>query len=87
MSSRILHLNLHKQFFDDIANRKKKTEWRERTDYWSARLDGRAYDLIVLRNGYSADAPELHVEWKGFRKVVRNGEPQCQTSHGSEQAD
>lgn len=73
---RVLHLNLHREFFDKIASGRKKTEYRERTEYWATRLEGREYDTIVFRNGYAADAPELHVEWKGVRKVVRDGRRQ-----------
>ena len=29
---------------------------------------GKEYDCIVFRNGYSKDAPEMKVEWKGLRE-------------------
>jgi ASC-1-like (ASCH) protein len=73
---KVLHLNLHMEFFDAIREGRKLIEYRDRTDYWARRLDGRDYDVIVFRSGYSTDAPEMQVESKGVRKVVRNGRPQ-----------
>lgn len=63
---RILHLTLHREFFERIAEGSKKEEYRDRTDYWKTRLEGRDYDIIRFRNGYAANAPELDVEWKGL---------------------
>jgi hypothetical protein len=47
----LLHLNLRRTYFDQIAQGGKKTEYRDRSAYWAKRLEGRAYDLIVFRNG------------------------------------
>lgn len=77
-----LQLNLHRRFFDEIAAGEKTTEWRDRTDYWARRLEGRDYDQINFRNGYAADAPEMVVEYRGVRKVTRGGEPQYAISLG-----
>lgn len=63
---RILHLNLHREFFGRIAEGSKREEYRDRADYWKRRLDGRDYDIIRFRNGYAANAPEMDVEWKGL---------------------
>ena len=68
---RILHLNLHREFFDLIERGLKKTEYRECTPYWRKRLEGRDFDLIRFRNGYATKAPVMDVQYvaKGFRVV------------------
>lgn len=73
---RILHLNLVREFFDAVANGTKTEEYRDRTDFWKTRLEGREYDIIRFRNGYGPDVPEMDVEWKGVEKVTRKGLPQ-----------
>jgi hypothetical protein len=59
----ILHLNLHREFFDAIATGRKKIEYRRRSPYWRARLEGRKYDMILFRNGYASSPPEMLVEF------------------------
>lgn len=63
---RILHLTLHREYFEQIVEGNKYEEYRDRTDYWERRLEGRDYDLIRFRNGYATGAPEMDVEWKGL---------------------
>lgn len=65
----ILHLNLKGEFFDAIANRKKPTEYRSHTPYWKRRLEGRNYDVICFRNGYSKKAPEMLVQFLGVGRA------------------
>jgi len=69
--TRILHLNLHREFFDLIERGLKKKEYRECTPYWRRRLEGRDYDVIRFRNGYATKAPIMDVQYvtKGFRVV------------------
>ncbi len=64
----VLHLTLHREFFDAIAGGRKKTEYREDKTYWRSRLIGRAYTEIVFRNGYATDAPIMRVECLGVRQ-------------------
>lgn len=66
-------MNLPRQWFAAIANQTKRIEYRRRTPHWRSRLEGRRYDVIQFRNGYSADAPEMHVEFLGVRKVRKDG--------------
>ena len=73
---RILHLNLVREFFDAVAKGEKLEEYRDRTDFWKTRLEGREYDIIRFRNVYGPNVPEVDVEWKGLEKVVRKGLPQ-----------
>ena len=63
---RVLHLNLYREYFDQILNKEKVIEYRDITPYWSKRLEGRHYDVIKFRNGYRKDAPEMVVEYKGM---------------------
>jgi hypothetical protein len=65
---RILSLNLMREYFDAIADGTKKTEFREYKAYWRTRLKGREYDEIHFRNGYSAKAPFMRVQFRGARK-------------------
>ena len=69
--SEILHLNLHRKFFNAIASRQKRIEYRKQSPYWRKRLEDRKYDAIQFRNGYAKDAPEMLVEYRG--SVVMDG--------------
>lgn len=68
----ILHLNLHREFFDAIAAGRKRIEYRRRSPYWRTRLERRKYDLILFRNGYASSAPEMLVEFRGLRRQGRD---------------
>jgi hypothetical protein len=61
----VLHLNLHREFFGQIVAGTKRVEYRDQTPHWKSRLENRKYDLICLRNGYAADAPEMLVKFCG----------------------
>lgn len=61
---RILHLTLHRKWFDAIANGTKAEEYRTATPYWTTRLEGKTFDVIHFRNGYSLDKPFMKVECK-----------------------
>jgi len=67
----ILHLTLHRVFFDKIADGTKKIEYREIKPHWKKRIEGREYKFIKFRNGYQPTAPEMIVEYRGFR--IKNG--------------
>ena len=64
----LLHLNLHREFFDAIAQGTKKTEYRDSSPYRARRLEGRSYDIVVFRNGYGPKVPEMFVQFRGVRK-------------------
>ena len=72
---RILHLNLHREWFAAIAAKTKRIEYRRRTPYWKTRLENRKYDAISFRNGYATKAPEMLVEWRGVRRIRKWGKP------------
>ena len=63
---KILHLNLYRKYFDAIADGTKTTEYRNKTDYWKRRIEGKEYDIIKFRNGYATDAPTMLVEYNGY---------------------
>ena len=63
---KILYLNLYRKYFDAIVNGTKTTEYRDKTDYWKKRIEGREYDIIKFRNGYAKDAPTMLVEYNGY---------------------
>ena len=63
---KILHLNLFKKYFDEIANGTKTIEYRDKTDYWKKRIEHKEYDVIKFRNGYAKVAPTMRVEYKGM---------------------
>jgi len=62
---RILHLTLHRRYF--AAARTKHIEYRSRSRYWESRLEGKQYDLILFRNGYNRNAPQMLVQFQGLR--------------------
>jgi len=72
---KILHLTLHKKWFDEILNGTKKIEYREIKPYWTKRLfDDRKpkkFDIILFRNGYGKKSPQMKVEFLGV-KVENN---------------
>lgn len=64
---KILHLTLHKEFFDNIAKRVKPLEYRDLTDYWKKRIEGREYDEIHFRNGYNKERdPFMRIKYDGW---------------------
>jgi hypothetical protein len=70
--NKILHLTLLRKWFIEILEGRKVEEYREIKPYWTKRLfdsEGvvKNYDVIVFRNGYAKDAPEMKVEFKGVR--------------------
>lgn len=64
----ILQLNLFREHFDAIAEGRKRVEYRQRSAFWRKRLEGRQYDLIRFRNGYSTRVPEMLVDFRGIRR-------------------
>lgn len=67
--SEILHLTLRQEYFAQIAQKQKHTEYREQKPYWRKRLEGRKFDAILFRNGYGKSVPEMLVEFRGLRRV------------------
>ncbi|MCP4748761.1 MAG: ASCH domain-containing protein [Desulfobacteraceae bacterium] len=74
MAKKILRLTLHRQWFDQIAIGAKKLEYRTVKAYWKVRLEGRHYDEIHFRNGYSSQSPFMKVEYLGLNQITYDGE-------------
>jgi len=76
---RILHLTLHRRWFDAIASGAKRFEYRTISPYWEKRFFTpvlvRVFDEIHFRNGYHPDAPWMRVEWKGLGICGVAGKP------------
>jgi ASC-1-like (ASCH) protein len=70
-SPRVLHLNLHREHFATIVAGTKRIEYRDQSAHWRSRLEGKAYDVVQFRNGYSAKAPEMTVKFLGVRRYGR----------------
>lgn len=68
---RILDLPIKRVFFDRIRAGTKTEEFRDRTDFWKSRLEGREYDEIRFRAGYQSDSPIMYIEFKGVKKPPR----------------
>ena len=70
---KILHLTLHKRWFDEILSEKKKEEYRDIKPYWTTRLfdkdhKAKKFDFIRFKNGYSKNARIMNVEFLGIRE-------------------
>lgn len=68
----VLNLTIKKHWFDMIKSGKKKEEYRDIKQYWIDRLDGKKYDYVVFKNGYSDTAPSIKVECLGIEKKNAN---------------
>lgn len=66
----ILHLNLHGEYFAQIAEGTKRIEYRKQSLHWRRRLEEKHYDVILFRNGYATKAPEMHEEFRVMRRLV-----------------
>src|SRR5262249_40548151 len=69
---RVLHLAVEREWFDDIAEGRKRHEYRAYKEYWKKRLEGKEFDIVRFRNGYAADAPEMDVEFVGVERKGKN---------------
>ena len=65
--TKILHLTLHKKYFDLIASGEKKEEYRMMSPHWASRIGGKTFDEIHFTNGYGKSRPFMRVEFLGFR--------------------
>jgi hypothetical protein len=62
----ILHLTLHRKWFDVIARGEKHEENRAQSAHWKKRLNKHDYSEIHFRNGYAKNAPMMRVECLGM---------------------
>ncbi|MEO7487073.1 MAG: hypothetical protein ABIU77_08215 [Ferruginibacter sp.] len=69
---KILKIVIKGQYFDEIAARTKKIEFREMSPFWQSRLydaagKKRVYDVIEFINGYNKNARRMEVKFEGFK--------------------
>jgi hypothetical protein len=70
-----LYMTLTRRWFNQIAQGRKKMEFRRMTPFWEKRLRGRQYDEVHFRNGYEPDSPFMRVEYLGFIEDVHVADP------------
>ena len=71
VKKKVLKLTLKKKWFDLMKSGLKKIEFRTPSEWIYSRLldengNGRNYDLIEFKNGYSKDAPSACCEFLGW---------------------
>jgi len=64
----VLYLTLHRKYFAQILRGEKTVEYRRNKPYWNKKLDGKHFDEVIFRNGYSIHSPYLRVELKSIEK-------------------
>lgn len=69
--TKILHLTLHRKWFEQIAKKQKIIEYREIKTYWTKRLENKQFDEIHFKNGYSKNAPFMRIK---LNKIIKNKE-------------
>ena len=67
--NKVLHLVLKRKYFERIFNGIKTTEYRDFTEYWKRRIDGKHYTHIKFQLAYSKNPPTMLVEVLG-RNIV-----------------
>jgi len=69
-----LYLIVVKQVWDRIVSGEKTIEYRERTDYWDKRINGREYQYIRITNGYgNLTRPYRLYQYTGATRVMKDG--------------
>jgi hypothetical protein len=73
VDSTILKIVIKGEWFDQIASKKKKIEYRDVSPFWSSRLydkngKKRVYERIEFINGYNSDARRMLTKFEGFQK-------------------
>lgn len=51
-----LVLNLKKEYFEQIKQGKKAEEYRLCTPYWKKRIEGKAFDCVIIKCGYPSNS-------------------------------
>jgi len=69
-----LYLIVVKEVWDRIVSGEKRIEYRERTDYWDKRINGREYQYIRITNGYgNLTRPYRLYQYTGATRVMKDG--------------
>ena len=68
-----LYLIVVKPVWDRIVSGEKTIEYRERTDYWDKRINGREYQYMRITNGYGNDTrPYRLYQYTGATRVMKD---------------
>ena len=68
-----LYLIVVKQVWDRIVKGEKTIEYRERTDYWDKRINGREYQYMRITNGYgNLTRPYRLYRYTGATRVMKD---------------
>ena len=68
-----LYLIVVKDIWDRIVSGEKRIEYRERTDYWDKRINGREYQYIRITNGYgNLTRPYRLYQYTGATRVMKD---------------
>jgi len=68
-----LYLIVVKPVWDRIVSGEKTIEYRERTDYWDKRINGREYQYIRITNGYgNLTRPYRLYQYTGATRVMKD---------------
>lgn len=68
-----LHLNLKKEYFEQIKSGKKTLEYRLKNAYWKKRLANREYDEVHFKCGYPKkddDTKIIKKKYIGYREIA-----------------
>jgi len=69
-----LYLIVIKEVWDRIVSGDKRIEYRERTDYWDKRINGREYQYMRITNGYgNLTRPYRLYQYTGATRVMKDG--------------
>lgn len=74
---RVLHLHVHRHWFDLIALGHKKIDFRLMTYYWYKKLwddinTYKKYDEVHIMNGYNPKLPFCRIEFKETKLIPAN---------------
>lgn len=68
---KILHLNLKKQYFEDIKNGSKLFEYRLVTNFWTKRLKSDDFDKILIKSGYPKSGDTNRIIERPYRGYMK----------------
>lgn len=71
-TSRTLVLPVVSKYFQQIKAREKTQEFREQTEYWAKRIEGKEFDYVEITEGYpkaNDTARRVKRRWVGVAKV------------------
>ena len=68
-----LVIRVNRFWFDQIASGAKSDDYRAIKPFWTARLEGRDYDTVLVTNGYGLERPRLVAEYRGYSIISACG--------------